>query len=163
LSSNQLNSNIYHETNSNSDHTLASSKVASKAGMNRGKNSPVRKKAGGPMIKEEDHEIHEQRLVNLLRNYCKDNFEMQAKEIHQQAFKRICNFSGSLTLNKESDLKIENEKCEKGVFKRFLEARYDKRLAQKILVLFDWSNNSLKFEKFTERIHEFILKPSSGG
>jgi len=47
------------------------------------------------------------------------------------------------------------------VFKKFLEARYDKRIAQKILVLFDWSN-PLKFDKFTERILEFFLQPGTG-
>lgn len=94
----------------------------------------------------------------MLRNYCKDNFEMTLKKNHMKVFRQIC--SGMAPAEVES--KIENEKCDKNQFKRFLEARYDKRLALKILALFDWSVN-LKFEKFTERVHEFILKPRSDG
>ena len=86
---------------------------------------------------------------------------MTRKICHEEVFRRIC--SGSGTNGKDGEKpKIENEKCDKQAFKKYLEARYDKRIALKILTLFDWSVN-LKFEKFTERILDFILRPRSDG
>jgi hypothetical protein len=36
-------------------------------------------------------------------------------------------------------MKIENLKLQKSGLKRYLETKYEKRLAQKIIVLFEWA------------------------
>jgi hypothetical protein len=71
------------------------------------------------------------------------------RKLHEETFKRICEYN---TDRRDANIRIENEKCENKAMKRFLEQKYDKRLAQKILILFDWLANSIKFDSFTNTV-----------
>jgi hypothetical protein len=76
--------------------------------------------------------------------------------VHEEAFKKICDFvSGA-----RDNMRIENEKCDPKAFKKFLESRYDKRIAQKIHVLFDWSGNSINYASFMQTIKQVFLRPA---
>ena len=79
------------------------------------------------------------------------------KEVPANTFKKICEFSSD---GIEQNLKIENEKTKKSGLTKYLMKRYNKRIATKIVSLFDWSAQFVKYEQFFKTIEVLMLRPT---
>jgi len=82
--------------------------------------------SGSPAIREEDFEY---RLVSMLRN-CK-TFKQTAEErkynpVQEEKFIEMCNYG---TDNHDAKKNLGNEKLQKTQLRKYLERKYDKRLA----------------------------------
>ena len=87
--------------------------------------------------------LREYKIFKTGNNETIDKTDPPIKELPALTFKKICEFSSDGT---EQNLKIENEKTRRAGFNKYLMKRYNKRLATKIVSLFDWNTTYIKYE-----------------
>ena len=83
--------------------------------------------------------------------------ERKYNPIQEEKFIEMCNFGSD---NHDAKKNLGNEKLQKTQLRKYLERKYDKRLAQKIIVLFEWPHSFLKVNDYFDTIEQIILNPS---